>query len=699
MNFLFSLIAMTLTVIAAETAPKPPVAKVQPKEIVTHGQKRVDNYFWLRDRNDPDTIAYLEAENRYTEVMMKHTDALQSKLYQEILGRIKEDDLSVPNRRGDFFYYSRTEKGKQYPIFCRKKGSLNAPEEILLDANALAEGTKYFQIGNFSVSPNHKLLAYSTDTTGNEDFRIFVKNLETGQLLPDQIEKTYYSLEWANDNQTFFYTTIDSAHRPFKVWRHRLGQPKDELVYHETDERFTVSLGKGRNDRFLYIGLSSSLTDETLFLDANKPEGKFEPVLPRKQGIEYSVEDHGDFFYVRINDTARNFRVVKMPVADRAPAKWQEILPARTGVTIESLESFANHLIVYERDHGLHKFRVEDLRNNKVHYVSFPEPVYSAFPGANLEWNTNLFRFSYTSLTAPTAVYDYNMDTRERELKKEQEIPSGYDRTQYVSERLFATAPDGVKVPISLVYKKGFQRNGKAPALLNGYGSYGAPSDPAFSPSRLSLLDRGFVFAIAHIRGGGDLGKQWHDDGKLMKKRNTFTDFIACAEHLVKDKYTSPDRLAITGGSAGGLLMGAVVNMRPDLFGVVVAKVPFVDVINTITDPSLPLTVGEWEEWGNPLESKEAFEYMMSYSPYDNVPKDKVYPQMLVTAGLNDPRVSYWEPAKWVAKTRALQKNGKRLLLKTNMGAGHFGASGRYEQIKETAFDYAFILDSLGIKE
>jgi oligopeptidase B len=685
----------TLAPVDAQTV-KPPVAKVVPKEIETHGQKRVDNYFWLRDKNDPDTIAYLEAENRYTEAMMKQTDGLQSKLYQEILGRIKEDDNSVPVRRGEFYYYSRTEKGKQYPIFCRKKGSLQAKEEILLDANVLAEGAKYFQIGNYSVSPNHKLLAYSTDTAGDEDFRINVKNLETGELLPDQIEKSYYSLEWANDNKTFFYTVLDSAHRPYKVFRHELGQKNDALVYHETDERFTVAVGKGRSDKYLYLGLSSSLTDETRFLDANKPQGTFEPVLPRKQGVEYSVDDHGDSFYVRINDTARSFRLVKMPVSDRSQAKWVEVLPARKGVTIESVETFKNHLVVYERDNGLHKFRIEDLRNNKVHYVDFPDPVYSASPGQNAEWDTNLFRFSYTSLVAPSAVYDYNMDSKKRDLMKEQEIPSGYDRTQYVSERLWATAPDGVKVPISVVYKKGLKRDGSAPALLNGYGSYGIPSDPSFSVARFSLIDRGFVFAIAHIRGGGDMGKEWHDDGKLMQKRNTFTDFIACAELLVKEKYTSPSKLAITGGSAGGLLMGAVVNMRPDLFGAVVAKVPFVDVINTITDPSLPLTVGEWEEWGNPVSDKQAFEYMLSYSPYDNVPKDKVYPAMLVTGGLNDPRVSYWEPAKWVAKTRAVQKDGRKLLLKTNMGAGHFGASGRYEQIKETAFDYAFILNAFG---
>jgi oligopeptidase B len=689
---------MTLSLMTANAAP--PVAKVVPKSITVEGDTRVDNYFWLRDRNDPATIKYLEDENTYTESLTRHTDALQSKLYSEMLGRIKQTDLSVPTKRDDYFYYSRTEEGKQYAIFCRKHGSLAAPEEILLDSNAMAEGKKYFRVGNFLASPNHRLLAYSVDFDGDEAYTIHVKDLATGKLLADEIPNTYYSLEWGNDNATFFYTVLDAAKRPYKVLRHTLGVKDDALVYHETDERFTVELSKTSSRAYIQINIASSLTSEVRYLDADHPIGQFRVLLPRVQETEYDVTHHGDSFFIRTNDGAKTFRVVQAPVKDPSKAHWKEILPARSQTTVESVTAFKDYLVVEERDRGLSQIRIQNFSGDavspKFHYIDFPEPVYTAGVGANAEYDTRVLRYTYTSLVTPNSVFDYNMDTRERELKKQQEVLGGYDPSKYQSERVYATAPDGVKVPISLVYKKGLVRNGKAPMLLYGYGAYGISTDPTFASDRLSLLDRGFVYALAHIRGGGDLGKPWHEDGRILKKRNTFTDFVACAEFLVAEKFTSPERLAIMGGSAGGLLMGAVTNLRPDLFAVVVAMVPFVDALNTMLDASLPLTVGEYEEWGNPNE-KQYYDYIKSYAPYENVAAT-TYPAILVTAGLNDPRVSYWEPAKWVAKLRAMKKDNRVLLLKTNMGSGHFGASGRYEHLKETAFNYAFILDSLGIE-
>jgi oligopeptidase B len=702
---------MTTSLIAADIAA--PVAKTVPESITFHGDTRVDNYFWLRDRNNPDTIKYLEDENRYTEATMKHTDALQSKLYAEMLGRIKQTDLSVPTKRDDYFYYTRTVEGQQYPIFCRKHGSLEAPEQILLDGNAMAEGKKYFRTGNFSASPNHRLLAYSIDYEGDEAYTIFVKDLVTGQLLVDEIPNTYYSLEWGNDNVTFFYTVLDDAKRPFKVFRHALGVKEDALVYHETDERFTVELSKTLSRAYIFINIGSSLTSEVRYVSADRPEDQFHVVLPRVQETEYDVAHHiangRESFFIRTNDGAKTFRVVEAPGpgwtgGDPSKANWTEVLPARAEVTVENVTAFRDYLVIEERDRGLNKIRIQKFENglaanlltSDIHYIEFPEPVYTVGVGGNAEYNTKLLRFGYTSLTTPESVFDYNMETRERELKKQQEVLGGYDASQYQSERLFATAPDGVQVPISLVYKKGLVKNGKAPLLLYGYGAYGISMDPGFSSDRLSLLDRGFVYAIAHIRGGADLGKPWHEDGRIRKKRNTFTDFIACAEFLITQKFTSPAHLAILGGSAGGLLLGAVTNMRPDLFAVVVALVPFVDALNTMLDASLPLTVGEYEEWGDPNE-EPFYDYIKSYAPYENV-APKAYPTILVTAGLNDPRVSFWEPAKWVAKMRAMKTDNQRLLLKTNMGSGHFGASGRYEHLKETAFNYSFMFDALGIE-
>ncbi|HVO98205.1 MAG TPA: S9 family peptidase [Bryobacteraceae bacterium] len=666
-----------------------------PTPSTTLGDARVDGYFWLRDRKNAETIAYLEAENAYTAAKMKRTEALQAKLYQEILGRIQQTDQSVTTKREDYFYYTRTEEGKQYAIYCRKRGE-NGPEEVLLDGNRMAEGKKYFRVGNFTPSPDHKLLAYSVDFEGDEAYTIHVKNLVTGGLLADAIPNTYYTLEWTNDNTTFFYTVLDAAKRPFKVFRHRLGVAQDALVYHETDERFTVEIEKTTSRAYILIDIGSSLTSEFRFLDANQPEGELKILLPRVQGTEYDVTHHGDSWFIRTNDGARTFRLIEAPVKDPSRANWKVSIAARHDATIESVTAFRNHLVTQERERGLMKISIRQFTGGEVHYIEFHEPAYTAGLGANAEYDTNLLRFTYTSLVTPSSVFDYNMDTRERVLKKQQPVLGGYDPSQYSSERIYATAPDGVKVPISLVYKKGFERNGKAPTLLYGYGSYGISMDPGFNSDRLSLLDRGMVYAIAHIRGGADLGKPWHEDGRFLKKKNTFTDFIACAEHLIARKFTSADRLAIMGGSAGGLLMGAVTNLRPDLFAAVVAKVPFVDSLNTMLDASLPLTVGEYEEWGNPNE-KPFYDYIKSYAPYENVAA-KEYPAMLVTAGLNDPRVSYWEPAKFVAKLRAMKNDHRILLLKTNMGSGHFGSSGRYEYIKETAFDYAFLLSALGLE-
>jgi oligopeptidase B len=694
MPLLFPL--MTVSILAADSMIQPPVAKTVPHQMTVLGDTRVDNYFWLRDRKDPDTINYLEDENRYTEAIMKSTDGLQTKLYAEMLGRIKQTDLSVPLKRDDYFYYTRTEEGKQYPIYCRKHGSLDAKEEVLLDGNVMAEGKKYFRIGNFVPSPNHRLLAYSVDFEGDEAYTIRVKNLDTGALLPDEIPNTYYSLEWGSDNATFFYTILDPAKRPFKVFRHTLSVKKDPLVYHETDERFTVELSKTLSRAYILINIGSSLTSEVRYVSADKPKGKFQVVLPRVHETEYDITHHGGSFFIRTNDGAKTFRVVEAPVKDPSKPNWKEVLPARPDVTVERATAFKDDLVIEERDRGLTKIRIVDFANHHTHYIDFPDPVYTAGLGGNAEFDTKIVRFNYTSLVSPNSVFDYHMETHARELKKQQEVLGGYDSSQYQSERVYATAPDGVKVPISLVYKKGLVKNGKAPMLLYGYGAYGISIDPTFASDRLSLLDRGFVYAIAHIRGGGDLGKPWHEDGRILKKMNTFTDFIACAEYLIAEKFTSPDRLAIMGGSAGGLLMGAVTNMRPDLFALVVAMVPFVDSLNTMLDASLPLTVGEYEEWGNPNEEKY-YEYMKSYAPYEHVVSKK-YPNILITAGLNDPRVSYWEPAKWTAKLRALKSDHNVLLLKTNMGSGHFGASGRYEHLKETAFNYAFILNTLGVQ-
>jgi oligopeptidase B len=693
---------MTILSAAENTPPPtPPVAKVKPTELKLHGDTRVDPYYWMREKGSAEVTAYLKAENAYTEAKMQHTAGVQETLFKEIVGRIKETDLSVPSRKGSYFTYSRTEQGKQYPIICRRKGSLEAAEEIILDLNRLAEGHKYFQLGGFRVSPDHSLLAYATDTDGSEEFVLQVRNLATGELLADRVAKTSYGIEWGADNKTLFYTTLAPTHRADKVWRHVLGSAAgtDVAVFHEPDEHFDLSIGKSRGDNYLFIDAVSSTTSEVRFLRADQPAGEFRPVMPRRHDVKYFVEAHGDRFFIRVNDTGKNFRLVWAPAATPGPEHWSEVIAHRDGVTIESVNAFRDYLVISERENGLQQIRIRDLTaQGEVgpagHSITFPEPTYGAFVGDNPEFDTHTLRFMYTSLVTPMSVYDYDLKTRNRVLRKRTEIPSGYNPDEYVSERVFATAPDGAKVPISLVYKKGLVKDGKAPAYLYGYGSYGSTMVAAFDPVRLSLLDRGYVWALAHIRGGADMGRTWYDpNGKLLNKKNTFTDFIACAEHLIATKYTSAGRLAIEGGSAGGLLIGAVVNMRPDLFGVALAKVPFVDVVTTELDASLPGTVTEWEEWGNP-NIAEFYRYIKSYSPYDNV-RTQRYPAMLVTGGLNDPRVSYWEPAKWVAKLRAAKTDSTDLLLKINMGSGHFGQSGRYDRYRELAFYYAFVLDHL----
>ena len=680
-----------------------PVAKIAPQEMSLHGDTRVDNYFWLRDRNDPDTIAYLEAENQYTEFVMKPTEAFQERLYAEMLGRIKQTDSSVPLKRDEYYYYTRTEEGKQYSIYCRtcvlaESPGNDAAEEVLLDANALAEGQKYCRVGNFVPSPDHRLLAYSIDFEGDETYTIRVKDLATGLLLPDEIPNTYYTMAWAEDNATFFYTVLDDALRPYKVFRHRLGVAQDELVYHETDERFTLEIAKTRTRAFILISSDSSVTSEIRCLDARDPMGEFHVLLPRTQGVEYDVTHHTNSkdtgsFFIRINDVAKTFRVIRIPVANPAKENWKEIIAGREGITIESVTAFRDYLVTEERHRGLTEIYVRRLSDGATHAIAFPEPVYTAGVGENAEFDTKSLRFEYSSLATPASVFDYDMGTQTRVLRKRQAVLGGYDSVSYRSERLYAQSADGVEIPISLVYRDDFDRSGQGRMLLYGYGSYGISIDPAFQSDRLSLLDRGFAFAIAHIRGGADMGKAWHDAGKMLRKKNTFTDFIACAEHLITHRYTSAARLAINGRSAGGLLMGAVINMRPDLFAAVVAGVPFVDSLNTALDSSLPLTIGEYEEFGDPNQ-REFYEYMKSYAPYENV-RAQHYPAILIMAGLNDPRVSYWEPAKWTAKLRASKTDHNVLLLKTNMGSGHFGASGRYEHLKERAFEYAFLLDVL----
>ncbi len=696
-----------------DRSPTPPLAKRVPHVHEAHGDRRVDDYHWMRERKDPDVTAYLEAENTYTEAVMAPTRALQDRLYAEIVGRIQETDLSVAVPHGPFRYYSRSVEGLQYHVYCRRPG--DAPEgpavrgvpededqeQVLLDHNAVAEGHEYCQIGLFEVSPDHRLLAWSIDTAGDEEYLLHVRDLAAGADLPDAIANTYYGAAWASDNATLFYSTLDEAHRPWQIWRHRLGtDPADDvLVHQEDDDRFFASVSRTRSGGFIVISLNSATTSEVRILDASDPEGEFRIVEPRRQDVEYSLDHHGDRFFILANDDAPNFRLVEAPVADPGRDRWRELIPHRTDVKLEGIDAFAGHLVVLERVEGVRRLRVRDLDAGGEHVVDQPEAVSRVGVPESLspEFHTTTLRYTYTSLVTPQSVYAYDLDTRERELLKREPVLGGYDPSAYVTERLWATAPDGTRVPISAVRRADTPVDGTAPALLYGYGSYESCSDPYFSSLRLSLLDRGMTFAIAHVRGGGEMGRAWYEAGRLHHKANTFTDFIACAEALVEAGWASPQRLVILGGSAGGLLIGAVLNRRPDLFAGAVAEVPFVDVVSTISDPSLPLSVIEWEEWGNPADAG-FYATMKAYSPYDNVAPQH-YPALLVTAGLNDPRVSYWEPAKWVAKLRMTGKGDAPLLLRTEMGTGHGGPSGRYDSWRKEAFTYAFILEAVGIED
>ncbi|MBL8515795.1 MAG: S9 family peptidase [Betaproteobacteria bacterium] len=671
----------------------PPAAKRVPKEMVNHGDKRVDDYFWLREKDNPDTIAYLKAENAYTDAVMAPLKDFREALYKEMLARIKETDQNVPWKKGGYWYYSRTEQGKQYNIYCRKKGTMEAQEEIVLDLNKLAEGKPFLSLGLYEISPDGKWLAYSLDYTGFREYSLYFKNMETGEVLADKIDKIQ-SAAWANDNKTIFYVIEDKAKRPHKLLRHQLGGKNDELLFEEKDELYRLGVETTRSQGYVVATSASSETSEVRVLDASKPAGAFKVVVPRKFGHMYSVDHHGDRFYIVTNDKGRNFRLVTAPAVNPAQKTWKQMIPHRKDVLLSGIDMFEEFFVAIEQKDALPQLRMLDI-NGRGYAMKFPEAVYTASAGMNAEYKTDTYRFNYQSFTTPSSVFDYNVKTKERKLMKQQPVLGDFDPTRYESKRLWAKAKDGKKIPVSVVYRKDKRATGPQATHLQGYGSYGYSYPVTFSSSRLSLLDRGVVFAVAHIRGGSDLGKQWHDDGKMMKKKNTFTDFINSAEFLIAEKYTTPGQLTIQGGSAGGLLMGAVVNMRPDLFKAVVSQVPFVDVMNTMLDASLPLTVGEYLEWGNPNE-KKAYQYMRSYSPYDNLEK-KAYPAMLIETSLNDSQVMYWEPAKYVAKLRTLKPDQNPLLLKTNMDAGHGGASGRYDYLKEVAFTYSFILAQHGL--
>ena len=682
----------------AQSTVTPPTAEIRPVELEKHGDVRVDNYFWLRERENPEVIAYLEAENAYTDSVLARTGDLQETIFQEIKGRIKEDDASVPYFDNGYWYYTRYEEGGEYPIFCRKKGSLDAVEEIMLNANQEAEGHGFYRVSGWDVSPDNTLLAYAEDTQGRRINTVKIKSLVTGELLNDRLEDVTGNVVWANDNTTLFYTRQDPETLRWEaIYRHALGTDAsaDVLVYEELDDTFYTHVFKTKSERYLIIGSTQTLSSEYRFLDANTPTGEFTLIQPRQRDLEYSVGHYKDHFYIRTNHEAKNFRLMRTPVSKPGLEHWEEVIGNRDDVLFEQYEIFNDFLVIGERKNGLMKLRIRPWDGSEEHYMEFDEPAYLAFISINPQFDTQTLRYVYTSMTTPRSTYDYNMVTREKTLLKEQEILGGFNKEDYVTERLYAPARDGAQIPISLVYKKGTATDGSAPLLLYSYGSYGSSLDATFSSARLSLLNRGFIYAIAHIRGGEELGRHWYEEGKLLNKKNTFTDFIDCGEYLVAEKYADPDRLFAQGGSAGGLLMGAVVNMRPDLWQGVIAHVPWVDVVTTMLDDSIPLTTSEYDEWGNPND-KEYYDYMLSYSPYDNVSAQD-YPNMLVTTGLHDSQVQYWEPAKWVAKLRAQKTDNNILMLKTNMEAGHGGASGRFERFKEVALDYVFLMELAGL--
>lgn len=683
-----------------------PMATVKPHSRIIHGDTVVDNYYWMYDffGKGPDStkvVEYLTAENKYLDTMMSGTKQLQESLFNEMKSRIKEKDESVPVFDNGYYYYTRTDDGKQYYKYCRKKGSLEAAEEVLLDVDKMAEGKAYYSVTGFSISNDNKLLAYGVDEVSRRQYTIYIKNLETGEVYKDAIKNTEGYACWANDNQTFFYTSKNEVTLlSEKIKRHTLGTDvsKDVVVYEEKDKSNYIGVGKSKNNQYIFIYSSATLSSEMRMLDANKPNDAFKVFQPRMKDVLYEVITLADKFLIVTNkDGAKNFKLMECPLDKTEAANWKEVIPHRADVLLQGVEEFKDFIVLSERKDGLVKLKVKSLTNNNEHYVDFGEAAYSANIGNTPEYNSTNFRYSYTSLTTPNSVYDYEVATKKKVLKKQQEVVGGYKSEDYVTERLMATAKDGTKVPISLVYKKGFKKDGNAPLLLYAYGSYGASMDASFNSSRLSLLNRGFAYAIAHIRGGQEMGRQWYEDGKMMKKKNTFTDFIDCAEFLVKEKFTSSKHLYAQGGSAGGLLMGAVVNMAPNLWNGVIAQVPFVDVINTMLDESIPLTTNEFDEWGNP-KNKEAYDYMKSYSPYENV-EAKAYPNLLVTTGLYDSQVQYFEPAKWVAKLRATKTDKNLLLLHTNMEFGHGGASGRFDYLKDVALNYAFLFALEGIRK
>jgi len=675
---------------------QPPVAKIIPKKMEKFGDERIDNYFWLNDRKNPEVIDYLNKENAYYKKMTAHTKAFQKELFEEMKARIKEDDESVPYLYNGYYYITRFETGKNYPIYSRKKGSLSAKEEIMFDCNKMAKGHSYFQLGGLSISPDNKLAIFSIDIVGRRIYNIQVKNLETGGILSDKIEKVSGNAVWANDNQTIFYSSQNEVTlRSDKIFKHKLGTKQDEdvLVYFEKDETFNVEVAKSKSRKYLAIESGSTLTTEYRILEADNPDGKFRVFQKRIRGLEYSINHYGDSFYIMTNaDKATNFKLMKTLETATSKENWTEVVPHREDVLLEDIEIFKDFLVVEERTNGLNKIRIMPWSGTGEYYLPFDSETYTAYTSTNVDFDTDILRYSYQSMTTPSSVIDFNMKTKTKEIKKEQQVLGGkFDKKNYTEERIWATAKDGTKIPISMVYRKGLHKDGKNPLLLYAYGSYGHSMDATFSSTRLTLLDRGFIFAIAHIRGGEDLGRQWYEDGKLLKKKNTFTDFIDCSKHVIEQKYTSAEHLYAEGGSAGGLLMGAIVNLAPELYHGIIAQVPFVDVMTTMLDESIPLTTGEYDEWGNP-NVKKYYNYMRSYSPYDNVKKQS-YPNMYVSTGLHDSQVQYWEPAKWVAKLRHLKTDNSVLFLDTNMAAGHGGASGRFEAIKELAKEYSFLLD------
>ena len=712
------LVGFAISAIIASCGPKQnekesekvaaPVAEIVPQKL---SGDRTDNYYWMKltdeqknaetkDEQTTKVLKYLNAENDYLKTKLSHTEALQEKIYNEIVGRIKQTDESLPYKDNGYWYYTRYEEGKEYPIYCRKKGTLEAKEEILLNVNEMATGHDYYSITGLSVSEDNNLLAFAEDSVSRRRYTIYVKDLRTGKIIDTPIPNTEGEATWANDNKTFFYVKKDSVTlRSRWIVKHKLGgdPAKDPAVAEEKDETFYTGIYKTKSDKYLIVWSSSTLTNHYQLLNANTPDGKFVDFTPRERGLEYSIDHYKDKFYVITNLDALNFRLMETPETKTAKPNWKEKIAHRKDTLLQGIEIFKGYMVLSERARANSLMRIIDQKTGAQHYLNFGEQAYTVYPATNLEFDTELLRYGYTSLTTPTSTFDYNMRTKERKLLKQTEVVGGYSADNYQTERVWATADDGTEVPVSIVYKKGIKKDGSNPTLLYAYGSYGSSSNPTFSISRLSLLDRGFIYAIAHIRGGQEMGRQWYEDGKMFKKKNTFTDFIDCAEFLINEKYTNPEKLFAMGGSAGGLLMGAVVNMKPELFKGVIAKVPFVDVVTTMEDTSIPLTTNEFDEWGNP-KNPESYMYMLEYSPYDQV-KAQNYPNMLVTTGLHDSQVQYWEPAKWVAKLRAMKTDNNTLLLRTNMETGHGGTTGRFKGQRETAQEFAFMIDLAGIKE